>query len=347
VIYSHAIIGFDVLEDKLKEEFMEFLMSVSMHHYQQNLFWYICNPHLDAVVAITRRSDEIVASSVIRRIRYSIINKSKYLIQNGPVYSDYDSLIEHLKMVTEHLSSDAIDVRISPSVDVDGQRSVCEHLSTLEYYKYVYPNGNYTSTIIIDLERSIASIEAGFSSSLRRQLKKAKQQGIQIKIINSDEGLLAILRQVSNFYSKRGIGMPGKDNLKCFIKKYALDNNLGVVLSANYHGEMVAGVIIVGCGDRAIFSYGYKSEDAGLRKLPLSHLLHYEAIVWAKENGYRLYDFGGYNVDDIKCGNNQFKLGFSRNIELFSENYIYTFHPILTKALDMGGKLKNIVKELQ
>ena len=54
----------------------------------------------------------------------------------------------------------------------------------------------------------------------------------------------------------------------------------------------------------------------GSPPLPIGHGLQWKAIQWAKEAGFRSYDFGGY---DRARGNefsiNQFKLGFSKMIE--------------------------------
>jgi lipid II:glycine glycyltransferase (peptidoglycan interpeptide bridge formation enzyme) len=62
-------------------------------------------------------------------------------------------------------------------------------------------------------------------------------------------------------------------------------------------------------------------------------MLHWHAILWARENGYRYYDFGGYwevrgDADPI----NRFKTGFSKEIQRFVPEHVLLIKPLAAKS---------------
>lgn len=72
-----------------------------------------------------------------------------------------------------------------------------------------------------------------------------------------------------------------------------------------------------------------------------NHLLHWKAMQWAKEKGYRSYDFMGVTRSlaeailqgahfyQVAKGSDLFKISFGGEIRLLPEAYFYIDNPIL------------------
>lgn len=78
--------------------------------------------------------------------------------------------------------------------------------------------------------------------------------------------------------------------------------------------------------------------------MPLSHILHWEGIQLAKKEGYRRYDFGGYWDEAGDCNPiNRFKLGFSKQIDQITGQYIYTVKPLRQNIAHISKYLRDIL----
>jgi lipid II:glycine glycyltransferase (peptidoglycan interpeptide bridge formation enzyme) len=218
-------------------------------------------------------------------------------------------------------------------------------LSGSGFSAYHNVTGNYTDTVVINLEKGIDEIESTFAPSLRRQIRKARACDSTLQKVTDRKALHAFLELTRGFYRQRGIGFPRTETLGCYLGRKILECGEGLVLEMIYEGKPVAGIAVIACGNRAIFSYGYSNDEPSIRYLPLSHLLHFEAISWAARNSYRLYDFGGYSRGGKADGINRFKLGFSDTIETVSGDYLYTFNPLLTATVNLLGRLRKLSRQ--
>jgi len=71
-------------------------------------------------------------------------------------------------------------------------------------------------------------------------------------------------------------------------------------------------------------------------------MLHWQALLWAKENGYRYFDFGEIELDaarkicetgtlpeEYRYSSISFKLGFGGKAVLYPETYLYFTNPLM------------------
>jgi lipid II:glycine glycyltransferase (peptidoglycan interpeptide bridge formation enzyme) len=68
------------------------------------------------------------------------------------------------------------------------------------------------------------------------------------------------------------------------------------LLLAEFEGQLLAGLVVFAFGDTAIYMYG-ASSDAHRNRMP-TYLLQWEAMLWAKEQGCRVYDLWGVPDED-------------------------------------------------
>jgi lipid II:glycine glycyltransferase (peptidoglycan interpeptide bridge formation enzyme) len=73
----------------------------------------------------------------------------------------------------------------------------------------------------------------------------------------------------------------------------------GQLLLAEYEGQLLAGLVVLGVGDgggTACYMYGASSDEH--RNLMPTYRLQWEAMLWAKEQGFQEYDLWGVPDED-------------------------------------------------
>ena len=99
-------------------------------------------------------------------------------------------------------------------------------------------------------------------------------------------------------------------------------------------GAAVAAVILFHFGRTCWYFYGASSNEA--RDKQPNVLLQWEAMRWAKERGYAVYDFWGapdvFTEDDRMWGVYQFKRGFHGTVTRHIGAWDYAPYPLLDKA---------------
>jgi lipid II:glycine glycyltransferase (peptidoglycan interpeptide bridge formation enzyme) len=120
---------------------------------------------------------------------------------------------------------------------------------------------------------------------------------------------------------------------------------------AEHEGEALASLFIIGFAGTATYRFGGWS---GLKKsVPPNELLHWTAMNWARERGYRHYDFGDIypemalaalsgNLEEMN-GVTKFKLNFGGEVVLFPGAYDYGLLRRLTPLLERSRPLVNRV----
>ena len=342
--YSHEIIRASDNIEVLRKDFNGYLAALDQYHFHQDMCWLQCNDPGHYSILITHCQGELVASSVIRTVTLPVGGFNRHIVMNGPLYRDCDALTAHLDGMKDGAGSKLVETRISPPVSSSTKVAVSEALSAAGYQQVENPDGNYTETVTVDLRPGLDQVKSGFSSSLKRQLKKAGKGGAVIRSLEGREQLPGMLARLQTFYAARGIGCPAPEVLGCYLERQVLDAGEGAILETFYDDVPVAGIVLVRCGDRVIFSYGYRIDNPELSKIPLSHMLHFEGLRWASEQGCRVYDFGGFDSANSKGGNNRFKLGFSGSVQTVSNNYILRTRPVLSLAADVIGRLRRFIR---
>lgn len=207
-------------------------------------------------------------------------------------------------------------------------------LNKLYKIKYLFNSENTKSSIEINLEDSIDEIYNRIRKGHKSDIKKAIKMGVTVNKVNS----IAELNSFTDVYSKmckvRNIdnGDLSEEKIST-IHNYLIENNKGEILVVkDSSGIVLGGAILVHQGISVRFLKG--TSDPDRRDLPILHLVLYEAILKAKADNFKYFDFWGYNhfVDenDQVYNINKFKKGFGgyytffakkMNINLVSKGY--------------------------
>jgi len=190
------------------------------------------------------------------------------------------------------------------------------------------------NTLILDLEKSKDELLKAMHQKTRYNIKLAERKGVKIK----QEKNINIFYNLIKETAKR-------DKINIFNKNYyenLLNNkNLNITqFIAEYNNNFLASIININYGDTVTYFYGASSNEK--RNLMPNYLIQWEAIKWAKKNGYKYYDFWGINENNW-AGITRFKKGFSGK----EINFIGAFDYVLNKKwyniFRIGRFLKNII----
>ena len=168
----------------------------------------------------------------------------------------------------------------------------------------------FRNTIVIDLSKSEDELLAAMSQGTRRKVRIAARESVSIR-----PGTVADLPTLYDLYRITG----SRDNFLIRPPEYYeqawrdfITAGLALPLIAEVDGKPVAHVILFHFGRKCWYMYGASSDDQR-DKMP-NYLLQWEAIRWAKAQGYALYDlWGAPNVfaeTDSLWGVYNFKRGF-------------------------------------
>ena len=192
-------------------------------------------------------------------------------------------------------------------------------------------NASPTSTLLIDLTQTEEALTKSLKKDNRYQIRKSiKEDGLTYTMYDKDidkETLDTFLKFFDTFSKDRGI-----DSIRIKdLEKYLHTSSLAISKITDKENNILAmhNYILVGKRVRAQLSLSNLNiTDRGLIGRA-NRVLHWNDILFFKEHGYKVYDFGGWYTekDDKKLlGVNQFKKSFGGEIE-------ETFHYNQCKSL--------------
>lgn len=166
-------------------------------------------------------------------------------------------------------------------------------------------------TLYLDLTQSEEELLKNMRKNTRYGIKRAQREGI---VIEKSQDPVA-LNQFYQLYQ----ATVGRQHFVAYPKKFFADelkifsqDNQTQIFLAKYQGEALAGAIIIFYGDFAYYHHG-----ASLKKYEekcASYLVQWEAILEAKERGFKFYDFWGVaptnDPSHPRAGLTFFKQGF-------------------------------------
>lgn len=194
-------------------------------------------------------------------------------------------------------------------------------------------------TLVIDLTQDLDAIWGNMGKkSCRYEIKRAKREGIQIKLNQAYEQFYEI-----NRLFRRGKGLSGLTSPE-FMRKS------GTLFTAEYEGEIIAGQLYLEDKDNIRWLLGAsKRLEVDKEKAILigcgNRLMIWEAINYAKGKGIKEFDMGGYYTGKVKDEQkeriNIFKKSFGGKL---TTHYIYQkdyskIYKVAQKAYQLKQKL--------
>jgi lipid II:glycine glycyltransferase (peptidoglycan interpeptide bridge formation enzyme) len=291
---------------------------------------------------VYKSGDDVVAaaSTLTRRVGpLSIV-----YVPKGPVL-DYtniklrDAVLDHLQQFARQQR--AIWLKIDPDViaaaGVPGEPEDTPHATGKQVVDHLRERGwhfsqdqvQFRNTITLDLTQSEEDLLMSMSQNTRRKVRTATKKGVTVRTATQDD-----LPTLYDLYRLTG----QRDNFLIRPPQYYekawrdfMQADLAHALLAEADGQALAHVILFHYGKKCWYFYGASSNEQR-EKMP-NYLLQWEAIRWAKAQGYLVYDMWGapdvFEETDSMWGVYQFKRGFRGTVTRHIGAWDYTPFPPL------------------
>ncbi|MBI4160179.1 peptidoglycan bridge formation glycyltransferase FemA/FemB family protein [Candidatus Wolfebacteria bacterium] len=168
----------------------------------------------------------------------------------------------------------------------------------------------------------------------RYLIKKAQADGVTVIATNDPRHILIFNNLYESTAERQHFKAFSRDYLEKEFGAFAPENQIQVFL-AEYHGEFIAGAMVVFYGNAAFYHQGASLNT--FKKIPAPYLLQWEIIREAKRRGMEIYNFWGIAPDDKPAhpwaGLSLFKKGFGGSAEellpaqdlVLSKRYWFTY----------------------
>lgn len=197
------------------------------------------------------------------------------------------------------------------------------------------------ATTRLDLTLGPDELMARMKSKTRYNIRLGKRSGITVRV-----GERADVRTFHEMLVQTADRQGFIANSRSYLED--LFDTLGRecrIFIAEYEGRPIAGMLALTFGDTIVYKRGAWSGEEGKRRP--NEVMHWEAISWGIDNGYRWYDFDGIEPSaasavldgdripgDAIQSVTRFKLGFGGDVLLLPETSTYLPNRIVRFAHD-------------
>jgi lipid II:glycine glycyltransferase (peptidoglycan interpeptide bridge formation enzyme) len=205
------------------------------------------------------------------------------------------------------------------------------------------------STIVLDLTQDIETLLSQMRATTRRYIRQGQRRGLTVREGGAGD-LDAFAGLMKNLCLRRKVqpNIPQGNFLRELWNHFATRDCLRLFL-AESEGEPISAVLVFTMGRWArLWRIGWSGSHRAVRP---NELVYWEAIRWAKANGYRFFDLVGFDTrnaqaliegravaDADRCGMSAYKLGFGGQIERLSPGYCCFRNPLVQLGYKVIGR---------
>ena len=185
------------------------------------------------------------------------------------------------------------------------QRRLSNYMD-FSFFKQGFTYSKRDVTSILFLEDSLDKNLAKFKSSHLRAVRNAQEKGVNVRQSNDFDSFYHILEQ--NLKIRHGVSPT--HTLAELKNIHALFPDRVNLFAAYVKDVMVAGVVNFVVNDYVVLAF-YISHDEAYQEFRAVNLLFYSIFDWAIQQGFRIYDFGTFTVnEEPNMGLGRFKENF-------------------------------------
>jgi len=205
----------------------------------------------------------------------------------------------------------------------------------LYYKKFITP---YTT--VIDLKKSEDEILSEMKQKGRYNIKLAKKKGIIVEKVEKTK------ENIKAFYNLM-LETTARDHFSANTLSYYedfLENPYSELFLTKKDEQVISAWIFVFFGNTAIYYYGASTSNSRYRNMMAPYLLQWEAIKYAKNNWYEIYDFLWVATPDEKNSSlawvSDFKYKFTSDVRNVSKSYIFINKTFIYSLINFVRKIK-------
>jgi lipid II:glycine glycyltransferase (peptidoglycan interpeptide bridge formation enzyme) len=185
-------------------------------------------------------------------------------------------------------------------------------------------------TVVLDLLANEETLLSQMKPKCRYNIGLAARKGVTVRVATTSEEVCQWYKLYLMTSARDNFGIHTLDYYLRAWELFTPHDELRLFL-AEHDGQLLAGIFVALFAGQAIYLYGASGNEG--RHLMPNYVLQWEAILWAKRQGARLYDFWGIpDTDDAgeaMAGVYRFKRGWGGRLVQFLGGYESVYHPVV------------------
>ena len=177
------------------------------------------------------------------------------------------------------------------------------------------------STVLIDLSPDLETVMANLNQKGRHAIRRAERDGVTVKRVEAtDENCRIFYDLLVQTAANQGFSGSIRDYeyYRQFWQRFATAS-MGQLFFAHYDGQVIAGAFALVFGTKSTYKDGASLRVDGA--YGVTHLVQWQVITWAKEQGSELHDLCGTPPSDQInneahrwYGMGRFKTSFNKHV---------------------------------
>jgi peptidoglycan pentaglycine glycine transferase (the first glycine) len=336
----------DQAQDDAWDEFVE---SLPDGHHEQTSLWGQVRAQNGWEVRriIIREQGKIVAGTQLQIRSLRQFGRMAY-ITHGPCLRIHDAFLENAVIAGLKQHARLMGVRFMVAGLPYGGHYLEPGLVAAGFQPKptLFPPHFLEATAVINLAQAPGQIFAAMRRRTRRNVQAALKRGICV-VEQTGEGLIEFHKLMLELCKRRNT-TPNPAGVKFLVELWQRFQPKGRIrLFFAMHGsEPVSAALAFTFGDWfRVWKVGWSGQHGNLKP---NEALWWQMILWARQNGYRFFDFVEINPDEARRmaggdadGENfetvtAFKLGFGGERLFLPGAYYYVFNPVLRRLFRYG-----------
>jgi lipid II:glycine glycyltransferase (peptidoglycan interpeptide bridge formation enzyme) len=312
------------------------------HHVQSSAWARVkATARWRATRIVVYREDEIVGGCQLLWRELGKVVRVAY-VPRGPVVRRGD--VEALDALFAELGGEARALRLTylklqPPVD---RHDVAVSLERRGFGRSALEVGPAAS-VRIDLGPSEAELLAAMHSRVRRNLRQSDREGLTVRV--GERGDLATFVEIIDHTAQRqGFENYPQEYWTKVWDEFAPGGHTRLLIT-EHDGRPQSAILLIGFGDTVIYKMGgWTGERTKARP---NESMHWAAIRWAREAGYRYYDLEGIEPWIARAvlageepeigGVESFKLSLGGDVVLYPGTYDALYRPVRARVARWAG----------
>lgn len=212
-------------------------------------------------------------------------------------------------------------------------------------FRFAHAHYQPEETLVLDLSLSEDALLKQMKEKGRYNIRLAQKKGVKIAVSKNIGKFYELLAQTTSRDKFHSHPKEYYENLLRELSGSDLKKGFAKMFLAEHENEIIAGIIVTFYKNTATYYFGASGDLK--RNLMAPYLLQWEAIRYAKNLGFKYYDFLGIAPENSRshpwAGVTEFKKKFGGTVIKYEPAREYIFRPFLYIALILAKKLRSII----